>query len=119
MHRMFIFFDELRPAGDAPIRVLARVPMLTTHEGRQSGPFTAKHRPNQNFGGRENRHFYIGQVEVAEGEFVYPGESREFIITFLNVVGIVEQLSIGRRWRIQEGPQLVAKAELWLVLPAP
>jgi elongation factor Tu len=108
----FTFVDELRPAGDKPIHVLARVHVLATADGGRSGSFTAKYRPNHNFGGAENRHFFIGQVEVPEGQWVYPGETRELTITFFNVAGLREQLTPGRRWRIQEGPRLIATAEL-------
>jgi hypothetical protein len=66
------FVDELGPAGDKLIRVLARVQVLATADGGRSGPFTARYRPNHNFGGAENRHFFIGQVEVPEGEWSIP-----------------------------------------------
>lgn len=116
MSGAFVFSDELRPAGDKPIVVLARVHVLSTEEGGRHGPFTAKYRPNHNFGSAENRHFFIGQVEVPEGQWVYPGETRELAITFLNVVGLAKQLTPGRRWRIQEGGHLVATAELLSLL---
>lgn len=108
---------SVRPAGDELIRVLARVQVLATAEGGRSGPFTANYRPNHNFGGAENRSFFMGQVEVPEGEWVYPGETRELTITFANVVGLREQLTPGRRWRMQEGWRLIATAELLSLLP--
>ena len=109
--------DELRSAGDQLIRVLARVQVLATADGGRSGPFTARYRPNHNFGGAEDREFFMGQVEVPEGEWVYPGETRELAITFVNVAGLRELLTPGRRWRIQEGWRLVATAELLSLLP--
>jgi elongation factor Tu len=112
MSTPFTFFDELRPAGDEPIRVLARVHVLAAADGGRRRPFTAKYRPNHNFGGAENRNFFIGQVEVPEGEWIYPGETRELTITFLNALDLREQLTPGRQWRIQEGSRLVATAEL-------
>jgi elongation factor Tu len=118
MSGAFPFVDELGPAGDKLIRVLARVQVLATADGGRSGPFTARYRPNHNFGGAENRHFFIGQVEVPEGEWVHPGETRELTITFLNVAGLREQLTPGKRWRIQEGSHLIATAELLSLLPA-
>jgi hypothetical protein len=39
------------------------------------------------FGSSQNGHFFIGQVEVAEGDWVRPGETRDLVI--LNVVGLV------------------------------
>jgi translation elongation factor EF-Tu-like GTPase len=117
MSPAFSFYDELRPAGTGPIRVLARLHVLTAAEGGKQGPFRAVYRPNHNFGLPEDRHFFVGQVEVPKGEWVHPGETREFTISFLNVVGLAEQLTEGRRWRIQEGPRLVAMAELLAILP--
>lgn len=112
MSQVFTFTDVLRPAGDKPITVLARVHVLATVEGGRSTPFTGKFRPNHNFGGAEDREFFIGQLEVPEGEWVHPGQTRELTITFLNVVGLEERLTPRRRWRIQEGPRLIAIAEL-------
>ena len=115
MSAPFFFFDELRPEGDAPVRVLARVQVLSSEEGGRTSPFRAQYRPNHNFGAPESRHFYIGQVEIPEGESVAPGETRELVITFLPVVGVAEELKPGRRWRIQEGAKLVALAEVLAV----
>jgi translation elongation factor EF-Tu-like GTPase len=113
----FFFFDELRSAGDTPIRVLARIHVLSSEEGGRRDPFTARYRPNHNFGTPENRHFFIGQVEIPDGEWIHPGETRELVITFLNVVGLAELLTVGRCWRIQEAGQLVANAEVISILP--
>jgi translation elongation factor EF-Tu-like GTPase len=112
-----IIFDELRPAGDAPLRVMARVRVISSEEGGKRKPFTARYRPNHNFGSPENRHFFIGQLEVAEGDWVHPGETRDLVITFLNVVGLDELLKVGRVWRIQEGSRLVATAEVLSLQP--
>lgn len=102
---------------DELIRVLARVHVLAAADGGRNHPFTAGYRPNHNFGTAENRDFFIGQMEVPEGEWVHPGETRDLTITFLNTVGLPEHLTPGRRWRIQEGRQLVATAELLSLLP--
>lgn len=97
---------------DELIRVLARVHVLTSADGGRSVPFTANYRPNHNFGDAENPQFFMGQVELPEGEWVHPGETRDLAITFSNAAGLEEQLTPGRRWRIQEGWRLVATAEL-------
>ena len=60
-----MIFDEVRPAGDAPLRVSARVRVISTEEGGKRQPFTARYRPNHNFGSSQNRHFFIGQVEIS------------------------------------------------------
>ena len=104
--------------GDEPIRVLARISVLRTEEGGRRGAFKAPYRPNHNFGDATNHIFYIGQVEVPEGVWVQPGEVAELVVTFVNVRGLLEKLRVGRRWRIQEGPKLVATGEVLELLPA-
>ena len=108
--KAFAFTDVLEPAGKEPIRILARISVLRTEDGGRSGPFTHHYRPNHNFGGADNRVFYIGQVEVPEGTWIHSGETRDLPITFLNVRGLSDLLHIGRTWRIQEGGKLVATA---------
>jgi translation elongation factor EF-Tu-like GTPase len=116
MEKAFGFYDELRPANDTSGRVLARIRMLTSDEGGKQWSVRAKYRPNHNFEGPENRHFFVGQIEIPEGEELHPGETRDLAITFLPVVGLGQKLQVGRRWRIQEGGKLVATAEILAVL---
>src|SRR5882762_6389479 len=110
--KAFAFSDVLEPAGKEPLRVLACISVVRTEDGGRSGPFTHHYRPNHNFGGAENRVFFIGQVEVPEGTWIHPGDTCDLPITFLNVRGLAELLQIGRVWRIQEGGKLVASATL-------
>ena len=112
----FCFHDVLEPAGKEPIRVLARISVVPTEQGGRNGPFTKSYRPNHNFGGPDDRVFYIGQVEVAEGTWIHPGEICDLPITFLNVRGLADLLQVGRNWRIQEGGKLVATAEVLALL---
>jgi elongation factor Tu len=114
--KAFAFTDVVEPAGDKPIRVLARISVLRTEDGGRKGPFTTSYRPNHNFGGPGNRVFYICQVEVAEGSWVHPGETRDLVVTFLNVRGLADFLHVGRTWRIQEGRKHVATGEVLAVL---
>ena len=114
--KAFAFTDVIEPAGDKPIRVLARISVLRTEDGGRKGPFTTLYRPNHNFGGPSDRVFYIGQVEVPEGSWVHPGETRDLVVTFLNVRGLSDFLHMGRTWRIQEGPKHVATGEVLAVL---
>lgn len=106
--KLFSFTDALDIVDNVPIVVKARIAVVPTSEGGRHGPFTKGFRPNHNFGGPDDRLFYIGQIEVAENEWVFPGDSREFLVTFLNVRGLREKLVSGRSWRIQEGPKLIA-----------
>ena len=54
----------------------------------------------------------MGQVEIPAGTLIAPGETRDLMITFLSGEGLSELLQVGRRWRIQEGPRLVANAHV-------
>jgi translation elongation factor EF-Tu-like GTPase len=114
--RAFGFTDVLEPKGDKPIRVLARISLLRTEDGGRKGPFTASFRPNHNFGGPSNRIFYVGQVEVPEGTWVQPGETRDLVVTFINAGALPDLLQVGRTWRIQEGAQHVATGEVLALL---
>jgi translation elongation factor EF-Tu-like GTPase len=113
---VFAFQDQLEPGP--PIKVLARISVLRSQDGGRSAPFAGPYRPNHNFGSPDGRVFYIGQVEVPVGTLIYPGETHDLAITFLNGRGLSELLQVGRRWRIQEGPRLVATAEVLAVLAA-
>lgn len=104
---MFSFTDNLDIVDEKPIRVRATITMVPSDKGGRIGPFTQGFRPNHNFGSQEDRFFHIGQIEVPEGEWVYPGETRELRITFLNARGLSEMLTPGRTWRVQEGPKLI------------
>lgn len=106
--KMFSFTDNLDIVDNTPIVVRAKITVVPTAEGGRVGPFTKGLRPNHNFGSEYDSFFYIGQIEVPEGEWVYPGETRELSITFLNARGLLEMLTPGRTWRIQEGPKLIA-----------
>jgi translation elongation factor EF-Tu-like GTPase len=104
---MFSFTDNLDIVDDKPIVVRATLAMVPTDVGGRVGPFSKGLRPNHNFGSPDDRFFYIGQIEVPEGELVYPGETRELRVTFLNARGLIDLLKLGRTWRIQEGPKLI------------
>jgi hypothetical protein len=106
----FAFADLLEPGE--PIKVLARVSVLSTEQGGPSQPISKSFRPNHNFGEAQDNQFYIGQVEVPESTLVHPGETRELMVTFINGPGLGELLHEGRIWRIQAGSRLVATAQV-------
>lgn len=105
--KAFCFTDNLDIVGDAPIKARATIKLVPQGEGGRHSPFTKGFRPNHNFGGADDRLFFIGQIEVEENEWVYPGETRELRVAFLNVRGLRELLIPGCTWRIQEGPKLI------------
>ena len=82
--------------------------MLSSNQGGRRTAIRSGYRPNHNFGGAENRKFYIGQVDLGAREILNPGDSHEVSIEFLHGPGIEEAVKAGATWRIQEGPQLVA-----------
>jgi len=107
---VFGFSDAIEPGE--PIRVIARVTLLTTDEGGKTRPFTKNYRPNHNFGKPQSNQFYIGQIEVPENTWIHPGETHDLTITFLPGPALSELLQVGRTWRIQEGSKLVARGQV-------
>lgn len=106
----FAFNDLIN--SNKPIKVVAEISFISENEGGRSRPVQAIYRPNHNFGPENHREFYIGQVEIPEDNKLYPGETYILPITFINGPGLSELLSVGRKWRIQEGPRLVARAKI-------
>jgi len=99
---------------DGPLVVLAKVSLVSTESGGRGSPIFGDYafRPNHNFGDEKNRNFYIGQIDFEEGDLINPGDERIVPIRFLNVGGLKELLHIGLKWRIQEGPILIATGEI-------
>lgn len=112
------FYDNLDSTGGKPIVIEAIINLLNTDQGGKSRPITHHYRPNHNFGDHENRNMFIGQIELIEGESLHPGETRDLLVTFLNVRGLREILTVGREWRIQEGGQLVGHGIVKRVIEA-
>ena len=111
---MYNFNDNLDVIDDKPIKVKAKVRLLSTEEGGRHTPIVGSvpFRPNHNFGNSENRNFYIGQINFDKSDIVKPGDERNVEIIFLNVRGLKEILNVGVSWRIQEGPTLIAMGEV-------
>ena len=109
---MEIFYDNLDIIDDEPIEVVARVTLLSTEEGGRHSPIQTKIRPNHNFGSPENKIFFIGQLELKENEQFFPGETKEITIKFLKDRDLMENLTVGNSWRIQEGSRLIGIAKV-------
>jgi elongation factor Tu len=101
------FYDNLDSVGDEPLLVEATISLLATDQGGKERPIAHHYRPNHNFGGPDNRNMFIGQVELEDGELLYPGQTKNLMVRFPNVRGLREHLAIGTEWRIQEGMHLV------------
>lgn len=103
-------YDVLETVSDQPLLVEAEFTLFKTEDGGRHTPFTKNFRPNHNFDWPENNRFFIGQVEMNEGEWMYPGETKILTIAFLDAKGLRELLTEGRRWKIQEGLHVIGEA---------
>ena len=101
------FSDNLDILSNTPLVVEATISMVAEGTGGRHGPFTEDYSPNHNFNGEANSMFFIGRINAVKGEWVYPGETKNLRVTFLNARGLRELLIPGRQWRIQEGHRLV------------
>ncbi len=90
---------------------------LSTEEGGRKTEAFSGYRPNHNFGEPSGREFYVGQITFPLNESIKPGQSKKVDIEFLNGPGLMDALRSGKPWRIQEGPTLVATAELIEIFP--
>jgi translation elongation factor EF-Tu-like GTPase len=105
------FVYDILPSGEgSSVVVEATVSLLPTNDGGRNSPIVGKLRPNHNFGDTDNRNMFIGQIELTEGERLYPGEEKNVVIKFLDAGDLRERLSVGTRWRLQEGNRLIGFA---------
>ena len=107
-----LFYTDRRPG----INVRASVTLVPTAPCGRRSDAHVRWRPNHNFGAPDGRAFYVGQVEFESADTIEPGETLEVLIRFLDGPGLREHLQPGRTWRIQEGPNLIATANLTEVL---
>ena len=100
------------------VRVEARIRFLSTEEGGRSLPLEGEgsYRPNHNFFGPDDRNMCVGAIELAEGERVAPGETIEKTITLWIFPAVKPEIREGRKWRIQEGSNLVATGTILRVI---
>ena len=94
------------------IKVEAEVSLLPTTESGLRKGITSGYRPNHNFGSADNTEMGIGQVTVANDEWIEPGQSKATTIHFLMPEGYVVDLFPGLTWRIQEGGRLVGNGKI-------
>ena len=108
-----VFYDVLELAGDEPIVIEAEIELLKTGDGGRHTPIESFYRPNHNFGDERNNVFYIGQIDLRDGNQLFPGKKTIATVTFMNVVGLKEKLFEGCSWRLQEGNRLIG---FWRIL---
>jgi elongation factor Tu len=93
-----------------PILVRAILRLLRREEGGRRSGIRSGYRPNHNFGGPDDREFYVGQVDFDGDDPIELGNSREVSVRFISGPGLRDKLQAGRTWRIQEGGRLVGEA---------
>jgi translation elongation factor EF-Tu-like GTPase len=94
------------------INVRALVTFLPTREGGRASDVRGVYRPVHNFGARDNRELWFGQLMLTNDDKISPGEAREVLVQFNSEPALLTELKPGRVWRIQEGAQLVATAKV-------
>ena len=109
-------YDVLEFADDGPYLVEAELTLYKPEDGGRATPITQNYRPNHNFDWPKNERMFIGQVELKEGEWMHPGEEKIVNITFLDAKGLRELLTVGRKWRIQEGSHVIGEAVIKYVV---
>lgn len=97
------------------IIVKAKLNVLTAEDGgcRKSG-IVSGYRPDHVFEPYENNALiaYMGDITFTDWKFIYPGEEKIVTVRFLNREAIKKYIYIGRKWIINEGRNLIAKAEI-------
>jgi hypothetical protein len=105
------FLDDMDFVDGPALVVRALLTIVPEPEGGHPVSADIAFRPNHNFGGPEDRHFYIGQVDFDGGDLL-PGETREVSVRFLPVRSLPDKLVVGRKWRVQVGTKLLGMAEV-------
>ena len=98
------------------INVRALITFLASHEGGRTSDVRSTYRPLHNFGEPNNREMWSGEIRLDENDKISPDESREVLVRFNKEPALLAELQLGRTWRIQEGPQLVAMAKVIEIL---
>lgn len=90
--------------------------MLSTEDGGRKNPIYSGYRPNHNFGDETNRSMQMGQVELLSTAELFPGKEAIAKIEFVVHEGFPFPIKEGVKWKLQEGPRVVAHAEMTRVL---
>ena len=97
------------------IIVKAKLNILTIENGgcRKTG-IVSGYRPDHVFEHYESDTLiaYMGDITFTDWKLIYPGEEKIVTVRFLNREAIKKYIYIGRKWLINEGPKLVANAEI-------
>ncbi|MFV0624067.1 hypothetical protein ACBY01_08680 [Sphingomonas sp. ac-8] len=91
------------------LAILAHIELIATSDGGRHSPLCGpvSYRPNHNFFGEANREMCMGAIDLSEGRTLAPGEATDVEMVLLAWPALIQELEVGRRWRIHEGAQLV------------
>jgi len=95
--------------------VKAKLTLYSTDNGGRYSGIRTGYRPNHVFEYNKKGRFlqtYIGQINVENEEWILPGETGIVTVEFLNLFGIEELLTIGRKWWIHEAARRIGEAEI-------
>ena len=69
--KIHTFTDNLDVIDNSPVIVTAEISMILEENGGRCCSFTNGYRPNHNFGDSENSLFFIGEIQLDEGEWFH------------------------------------------------
>src|SRR5687767_9646011 len=101
------------------IIVSARIAMKRTADGGRSSGIFPGYRPNHVFELPAKGHLlnaWPGEIQFDHQQSILPGETTTVTVRFVNVPGLENYITVGRKWSINEGPNTVGEAEILEVL---
>lgn len=94
--------------------VKANFRLKSTDEGGRKTGIKSGYRPNHVFEYKDGHMVsaYMGEIKFDGQEWIEPGQEKVVTVRFYTGQPIENFLTIGRRWWIHEGPNLVGEAEI-------
>lgn len=96
------------------VHVRAKLSLKSTEEGGRQTGFISGYRPNHVFEYRNGKllNTFIGDIRFEHQKLFMPGETHEVLVRFLFHLPIENYLTIGRKWWIHEGANVIGEAEI-------
>jgi translation elongation factor EF-Tu-like GTPase len=94
--------------------VKAKLRLKPTNEGGRKGGIISGYRPNHVFEYSDGKMVsaYMGDIRFEDQEWIKPGEEKIVTVLFIPEQPIKHFLTIGRKWWIHEGSNVVAEAQI-------
>ena len=91
------------------LAIRAHIELIATSDGGRHSPLRGpvSYRPNHNFFGEANREMCMGAIDLSDGQTLAPGGEIDVEMVLLAWPALTQAIQVGRRWRMQEGGQLV------------